>query len=245
MATVVSVMDRDGWEARTDNIVVADPARRCLLWVPRDLWAESLRNRINCAFARGGHQGLLSGLEGLGLDVQHSVCVRREALELALADLTVTVEVDEPLDFWYPLSPTAPIEEGQKLVRFDPPAEPLSGERIHQWLGARLRPGRASSDLERIERQQVFVRTLLDDGFDFSRLLASPELVSASSEEGLEELAQVSPGWSLETLGPVVPKTIDGMLVLVLRKSRARRRWAAFRTQPKRSGRMDANRGGP
>lgn len=73
------------------------------------------------------------------------------------------------------------------------------------------------------------MRTLLHDGFDFARLLAQPELVSASSEEGLEELSHVSPGWSFETLGPVVPKEIDGMLVLVLRKSRARRRWAAFR----------------
>jgi hypothetical protein len=220
MATVVSVMDRDGWDARTDNIVVADPERRLLLWVPRDLWCESLRNRINTAFARGGHDGLLSGLEDLGLDARHSLCVRREAIELALADVAVTVPVMEAVDFWYPLSPTEPIEEGRKLVRFDPPAETLSGERIHQWLGARLRPDRASSDLERIERQQVFVRTLLDDGFDFGRVLARSQLVSASSEAAVQELEQVTSEWSFETLGPVAPETIDGMMVLVLRKSR-------------------------
>lgn len=220
MAVVVTVMDRDGWDARTDNIVVADPDRRRLVWVPRDLWADSLRDRINCAFARGGHEGLLSGLQDLGLEARHSVCVRREAIEAAVADLTVTVPVTEPLDFWYPLSPTEPIEEGRKLVRFDPPAESLSGERIHQWLGARLRPGRASSDLERIERQQVFVRGLLDDGFDFARLLARPELVSASSGPALEELGQVSSDWDFKTLGPVAPETIDGMMVLVLRRSR-------------------------
>jgi len=220
MATVVSVMDRDGWDARTDNIVVADPDRRRLLWVPRDLWAESLRNRINCAFARGGHEGLLTGLEDLELDARHSLCVRREAIERALADLSVTVPVNEALDFWYPLSPNEPIEEGRKLVRFDPPAESLSGERIHQWLGARLRPDRASSDLERIERQQVFVRTLLDDGFDFARVLERPELVSASSDRAIEELARVTSEWSFKTLGPVAPETIDGMMVLVLRRSR-------------------------
>lgn len=220
MATVVSVMDRDGWDARTDNIVVADPERRLLQWIPRDLWAESVGNRINVAFARGGHDGLRSGLEDLGLHARHSLCVRREAIELALTDVTVTVPVKESLDFWYPLSPTEPIEEGRKLVRFDPPAESLSGERIHQWLGARMRPHRASSDLERIERQQVFVRTLLDDGFDFSRVLAQPQLLSASSEAALEELQQVAPGWSIKTLGPVAPETVDGMMVLVLRKSR-------------------------
>jgi hypothetical protein len=128
--------------------------------------------------------------------------------------------VIEAVDFWYPLSPTEPIEEGRKLVRFDPPAETLSGERIHQWLGARLRPDRASSDLERIERQQVFVRTLLDDGFDFGRVLARSQLVSASSEAAVQELEQVTSEWSFETLGPVAPETIDGMMVLVLRKSR-------------------------
>jgi len=220
MATVVSVMDRDGWSERTDNIVVADPAARRLLWVPRDLWAESLRNRINCAFARGGHDGLRAGLADLGVEAAHGLCVRREAVEAAVADVTVTVPVDEPLDFWYPLAPTEPIEDGRKLVRFAPPAEALSGERIHQWLGARLRPGRASSDLERIERQQVFVRALLEQGFDFGRLRVRPELLSASSEQAFAEVARVTSDWSLETLGPVRPETIDGMMVLVRRRSR-------------------------
>lgn len=223
-------MDRDGWDSRTDNIVVVDPSRRSLLWIPRDLWAEPVRNRVNCAFARGGHEGLLGSLASLGLDVRHSVCVRREAVELMLADATVTVPVEEPLEFWYPLTPTAPIEEGRKLVRFDPPEERLSGERIHQWLGARLRRDRASSDLERIRRQQVFVQALLADGFDFAPLLRHGEFLSASSEQAFEALRVVDAGWSLRTLGPVDAETIDGMMVLVLRRRGLRRRgWRSYR----------------
>lgn len=216
-------MDREGWRARTDNIVVVDPPRRTLLWVPRDLWAAPFDNRVNVAFARGGHEGLVSALASLGLDVQHSVCVRREAVERALAGLTVTVPVDEPLEFLYPLTPTTRIQEGEKIVRFDPPHEHLAGERIHQWLGARRQPGRASSDLLRIERQKVFVEVLLAGGFDFAQLLRDPELIRVSSDEALDEIRAVEPGWAHETHGPVVTETIDGMIVLVLRREKPRR----------------------
>ena len=61
------------------------------------------------------------------------------------------------------------------------------------------------------------MRTLLEDGFDFARVLSDPELLSASSEAAVEELEQVSSDWSFKTLGPVAPETIDGMMVLVLR----------------------------
>jgi anionic cell wall polymer biosynthesis LytR-Cps2A-Psr (LCP) family protein len=222
MATVVGVMDREGWSSRTDNIVVVDPGRRRLVWVPRDLWVDSVQNRVNTAFARGGHDGFRTAMGELGFDVRHSVCVQREAVELLIAGRGVRVPVEERLEFWYPLSPTTDLEDGRKLVRFDPPSELLAGERIHQWLGARVRPGRKSSDLERIARQQVFVRALLEDGIDPGPVHERPELVSTSSPAALDDLASVDADWTLGTLGRVATKTIDGMMVLVLRK---RARW--------------------
>ena len=87
-------------------------------------------------------------------------CVTREATEAALADVSVTVPVPARMVFEYPLEPTARIEDGSKTITFEPPAERLSGERIHQWLGAR-----AGSDLHRITRQQFFLRRLLERGF--------------------------------------------------------------------------------
>ena len=95
----------------------------------------------------------------------------RSAAGEALRDVSVRVPVSRALVLRYPLAPEQPIEEGEKLVRFDPPAETLEGERIHQWIGARFELDRPSSDLERVARQQVFVRALLEQGFDFSQVV--------------------------------------------------------------------------
>jgi hypothetical protein len=54
-ATVIGVMDRDSWAARTDNLVVIEPRRHRLFWIPRDRWSDVVGDRINTAFCRGGH----------------------------------------------------------------------------------------------------------------------------------------------------------------------------------------------
>lgn len=219
MATVVTVMDRAGFDQRTDNIVVVQPARHRLLWVPRDVWCEGLGDRVNGAFAAGGHDALLGALRSLGIDVDHSVCVPRGAVERVLRDLVVTVPVTAPLRFWYPLAPTARIEDGRKPVDFLPPREPLSGERIHQWLGARhgRDPAVPASDLARIARQQVFVRALLRQGFHGAEVLADPEPPSASDPAALADLRRVRSWWRLATTDQVDDRLVGGLQVLELR----------------------------
>jgi hypothetical protein len=162
---------------------------------------------------------LLKCLASLGIGAQHSICFRRQAIERALDGVTLTVPVEEPLRFWYPLSPEAPIEDGRKPVDFDPPSAVLSGERLHQWIGARTPRGTPSSDradLQRIRRQQILVRTLIDRGFDFARSLADPELVRVSDSVALLELGKVGTDWTYLTLNRMRPLFIDGMSVLAL-----------------------------
>ncbi len=220
MATVVGIMDRAGWQARTDVIVVVDPVAERLLGVPADLWRTQSRERINTAFAHGGHSAFVDGLGQAGLTVDHSVCVSRVSVERALDAVVVTVPVDRPLAFWYPLEPQRPIEEGRKMVRFDPPAEVLRGERIHQWIGARYAVDRSGDDFDRMARQQKFVRCLLRDGFDFGSLLSDPAALSASDPRALGELANVHESWRFETFWDVKAKTIDGKAILVARRRR-------------------------
>jgi anionic cell wall polymer biosynthesis LytR-Cps2A-Psr (LCP) family protein len=215
MATVVTIMDRDGWDANTDVIVLADPARQRLLWVPRDVWCRRLGDRVNSAFKRGGHQALVAALAELGLRADHSVCLARPAVTQALRDVSVRVPVARPLTLRYPLTPEEPIERGEQLVRFVPPTETLAGERIHQWIGARYELGRPSSDLHRIGRQQVLVRALLAQGFDCSRALSDPGGMSSSGPGAWEELREVRPGWRFRTLPRLRPVTVDGKAVLV------------------------------
>jgi len=53
MSTVVSILDRDNRDDRTDNIGIVEPLKRRVLWIPRDLWCNTIKNRINRAFGRG------------------------------------------------------------------------------------------------------------------------------------------------------------------------------------------------
>ena len=105
---------------------------------------------------------LRAALAELGQPVDHTVCLRRAAVETALADVEVTVPVRRRLELFYPLHPTAAIEDGAKRITFEPPAETLRGERIHQWLGAAWGTRGRDWDLFRIARQQILVRRLLE-----------------------------------------------------------------------------------
>ena len=143
-------MDRSEWTANTDNIVVVDARQQSLTWIPRDLWSPTLHNRVNAAFKLGGHPMLCAALVEQGFPAAESLCLLRDAVTDALRETSVLVPVEEHLRFWYPMAPDLEIEDGRKQVEFSPPAEELSGERIHQWIGARYAVTGPSSDLFRI-----------------------------------------------------------------------------------------------
>ncbi len=225
MSTVVTIMDREGFDQRTDNIVVVQPRRRRLLWVPRDVWCERIDERINAAFKLGGHEELVASLRSLGFEVDHSLCLPRSAVEHVLVHASVTVPVTEAMRFWYPLTPTTRVQDGRKPVDFDPPHELLEGERIHQWLGARrARDGSGGgTDLGRIARQQVFVRELLRQRFDFSAVLSAPAAPSMTGPAAIHDLRRVRRSWRFSCADQLEDRTLeDGRAVLVLRSSEPR-----------------------
>jgi anionic cell wall polymer biosynthesis LytR-Cps2A-Psr (LCP) family protein len=231
--TVIGVMDRDDWTARTDIVVVADARRRRLVWIPRDLWCDVVGDRINEAYARGGHELLRAAMREIGLPTEGSVVLLRSAVERAVSELRVTVPVERARRYWYPMSPTSRLEDGAKLVAFEPPQETLSGERIHQWIGARKSaetPAPRLPDLDRIERQQILIQRLLQEGFDFAKTLDDPARVAVSDARALAQLAAVRPDWALRTFSRVEPTTIDGKQVLT-------RRYRLFRCGAPRGGR--------
>lgn len=215
MTTIVGVMDEDRWSARTDNLVRVDTGNRELLWIPRDLWCECLQDRINTAYAGGGPPALRAALAEHLLPVEHVVCVRRGATEAFLRDVSVTVPVDQKREYWYPKDPGGTLEEGRRRIVFTPPKEVLSGIRLHEWVGARKPVHGGGSDLHRIARQQVLLRRLLEEGFDFSPLLADPDRIRVSEPEALVDLRRVSVHWRFETFDDVSARTLDGKMVLV------------------------------
>lgn len=132
-----------------------------------------------------------------------------------MAGVTIRVPVKREMRFWYPLEPERPIEDGSKAVVFEPPEAVLEGERIHQWMGARYTPRDfewAGSDLGRCARQQVMLREMLKARVPFETFLKG---ALQSFGNPLEELSKVGDGWTMRTLGGLVDKKINRMLVLV------------------------------
>ena len=207
----VAIMDEDNWTSRTDVLVIVDARRRQLTWVPRDLWSSRIRLRINGAFAHGQ---LLPALAGLGFPCEGVLCLRRGATVAWLANVDVEVPVTRPLDFWYPLEPMQPIEEGRKQVSFRPPVERLSGERLHQWVGARYAVTGKGSDLFRCGRQGVLLRALLQQKADFSALLADPAMYRIEGADPLAVVAQVDASWTMRVFDRVHARTIRKKQVL-------------------------------
>jgi len=205
-------MDEDNWTSCTDVLVVVDAGKRQLTWVPRDLWSNLIDRRINRAFSMGK---LLPALAGLGFPCTGAICLRRGATVAWLADVDIDVPVPRPLDFWYPLEPMLPIEEGRKQVSFRPPRERLTGERLHQWVGARYAVTGRSSDLYRCVRQGVLLRELLRHKADFTTLLGDPDLYRIEGADPLPILAQVDAIWTMRVFDRVHDRTIRGAPVLV------------------------------
>ena len=205
-------MDGPSFGHNTDVIVVVSPRERRLTWVPRDLWSDEMGNRINKAYALGGHEKLIEALAEQGIEAEHSICLRPDGMRPALGGVSITMPIRTAEEFDY---------EGE-WVRFEPPVEELSGERIHQWIGARLRreapPQGWLPDLDRIRRQQELLAVMLGEGFDFSRFVAPGLPVRMSGEAALGDLAQVEWDWVFLTIADVEPADIDGQQVLIRRR---------------------------
>lgn len=214
MSTLLGVMDREGFDANTDNLVLIEPEHERLLWVPRDLWCPGLGDRVNTAYRIGGSNRLMAAVREHDLNPGHVVVLSRRATEAALEQVSVLVPVPARMTFAYPLTPTARIEDGSRDVTFEPPAVVLKGERVHQWIGAR-----GGSDLHRIERQKVLVRRLLEQRFNFRQALANPDAYACSNPAAFDDLARVRASWRFETLDVMEPAVIDGKQVLLRRNA--------------------------
>src|SRR5690606_20383000 len=141
------------------------------------------------------------------------VCLDRSLVAGILARVDVLMPIREPMEFWYPLGPERDLEEGRRPIRFEPPVERLSGERVHQWIGARYPTGAPGTpiprlpDLHRIRRQQELVAVLVGGGFDFAAAAeaieaAGPQQARIEGDGWRDDLAAIDPGWSFETFGP-------------------------------------------
>lgn len=220
MATIVTIMDRDVWVARTDILIYVNPETRTLTWIPRDVFCFDLGDRINAAYGKGGFPLLFDSLEKLGFPCNRGVCLRRIVTERLAEVCSITIPVEEHTSFKYPNKPNRAIEEGFKIVDFNPPEEILTGERIHQWIGARyLKAGPVTmgSDFGRILRQQILLKKILEDYPDlfFKMKLLDREEMRTAGDNVFDDLFAVDKTWNMNRIDNLSDVRIDNKLVLV------------------------------
>jgi anionic cell wall polymer biosynthesis LytR-Cps2A-Psr (LCP) family protein len=201
----------------TDNLVFINFKEKSITWIPRDLYSFYLKKRINFAFKKGGHVLLLRALKKLGFSAQYSMYIPLQTTQKVLSDVKITVPMPYVADYYYPLEVFQPIENGKKIISFQPPCEFLEGERIHQFLGARYRVNSTDyldfSDYERIMRQMLFIKQMLVEHFDFKLFLEYE--YSISHFKVLELLSLVDASYRLKLYRNCTSIRYSGQQVLV------------------------------
>jgi len=213
---IIAVMDRNNWKARTDIIVFINPIKKLLKWIPRDLYSETIKNRINLAYAFGGQELLLKCLNELKIHAKYCICVLPECFEENIKHInTIRIPVSKPMSFYYPLHRHKEIEKGKRIINFNPPSEILSGDRFHEWIGARyqVKTDIAYPDFDRIKRQQLLLKELLKMKNSF---VYSEKNTRGINKEVLELLKRIDSTWIIEEIlcSSYKTKKIYGMDVL-------------------------------
>lgn len=200
---IVAVMDRNGWNERTDIIIYINTEQKMLQWIPRDLYSNLINNRINAAYRKGGANLLLDCLKEFNIYAEHCVCVLPLCFDENIKKInTIKVPVDKIMIFRYPLHRHIDIEKGSRIINFLPPYEILQENRFHEWIGARNYLNQKSvkviyPDIDRIKRQQILLKELLKINYSF---VYSNEHVQGMNENVLEILKTIDLSWTIQNI---------------------------------------------
>jgi anionic cell wall polymer biosynthesis LytR-Cps2A-Psr (LCP) family protein len=208
----IGIMDRDSWKARTDIVVVVDMVKKTITWVPRDVYVEPIRNRINTAYTKGGSDFLKGALISLGFDVDAVICVLPKAVNTYIQSFdSIQMNLNKKLEFNYPLHRHKPIEDGSKRISFDK-SPVLSGDRVHEWIGARYSPvATYASDLFRVVRQMHIVKQLIANN---KYVTYSTEHIKGLTEDYYKILCMIDSSFTFHCYDLVKGERINKMDVL-------------------------------
>lgn len=138
-----------------------------VIGVPRDLWVDSLKAKINTAYYYGEKKEEGKGLslakasieEVLGVPIHYSLALDF-TLFTELIDLVGGVTIDVPSvldDYQYPIAgreTALPIESRYEHLHFDPGIQTLNGERALKYVRSRHSQGDEGTDFARSRRQR-------------------------------------------------------------------------------------------
>lgn len=171
----ISAGDPDAWvegAQRTDSIMLLHiPASRdaaYIMSIPRDSWVAVPGHgeaKINAAFAYGGAPLLIQTVESLtGVRVEHFAVTDFESFK-TITDALGGVSITVPEDTY----------DGSTLV-MAAGTHRLDGEQALAYV--RQRHGLLRGDLDRVQRQQNWMRALMTEALNQGTLANAPRLVS-------------------------------------------------------------------
>jgi polyisoprenyl-teichoic acid--peptidoglycan teichoic acid transferase len=141
--------------------------------IPRDLWVDSLKTKINAVYHYGQQREPSTGItliqasiqETLGLPVHYTAVVNFNSFIEAI-DLLGGVEVDVETSFTDPLFPIPgkeniyPIEDRYETIHFSQGLQTMDGQTALKFVRSRHAEGEEGTDFSRGKRQQLVIKSL-------------------------------------------------------------------------------------
>ncbi|OGY18893.1 MAG: hypothetical protein A2900_01355 [Candidatus Chisholmbacteria bacterium RIFCSPLOWO2_01_FULL_50_28] len=155
----------------TDSIIVLSidlkSADTALLSIPRDIWIDSLKTKINATYFFGEQKRQGGGLilaksaaeEVIGEPIHYAVAIDFDGFKTAI-DLVGGIEIDVPRsfdDYKYPIpgmEEAEPEDLRYEHLHFDKGLQELSGERALKYVRSRNAEGEEGTDFARSRRQR-------------------------------------------------------------------------------------------
>ncbi|OGY16059.1 MAG: hypothetical protein A2785_02720 [Candidatus Chisholmbacteria bacterium RIFCSPHIGHO2_01_FULL_49_18] len=155
----------------TDSIIVVSldlaSVDTVLLSIPRDIWIDSLKTKINATYYYGEQQQERGGLllskaaveEVIGQPIHYAVAIDFDGFQRAI-DLVEGVEIDVPQSFddeKYPIpgmEQAEPEELRYEHLHFDAGLQKMNGEKALKYVRSRNAEGEQGTDFARARRQQ-------------------------------------------------------------------------------------------
>lgn len=160
-----------------DTIIVASynhsTKQITIISIPRDLWIDSLKTKINAVYHYGQKREPPMGLnliqasvqETLGLPIHYTVVVNFNSFTEVI-DLLGGVEVNVETSFTDSLFPIPgkedvyPIEDRYETIHFDQGPQMMDGQTALKFVRSRHAEGDEGTDFARNSRQQLVIKAL-------------------------------------------------------------------------------------
>jgi len=182
----------------TDSIIFASirikDGQTLLLSIPRDVWIDSMKAKINTAYHYGEEKKKGGGLtlakavvsEVVGQPVHYAVVIDFDGF-VKIVDLVGGVDIDVERsfdDYKYPIpgmENAEPEERRYEHLHFDKGKQHMDGQRALKYIRSRYAQGEEGTDFARAKRQQKFLLAFKDKIFS-PQVLFNPHLIKKLTE---------------------------------------------------------------